>query len=187
MTTNYTNAHESPGMPAPRAAWLGKGEGVACRANSPASSLASALPGCAGQAFRPGEGVNAPIQLVVGGRSGSTQNSHNRAKPNLVVNYFDKVLSRAHGHSGDRCGSRPIRTSSRVGRNAVTGEAGMVKAGAAACELARNGTHAPLPSTRKRGRHSGGFVQIRGIRGLLSSSWFSLSNGEDRKVRHADS
>ena len=53
----------------------------------------------------------------------------------------------------------------------MTGRAqpGRTKAGVAACELARNGPHAALTATRKRGRHLGGFVQIREIRGLLSS------------------
>ena len=44
VTTNYTNVHESPGMPAPRAAWRGEGEGVACRASSTASALTFARP-----------------------------------------------------------------------------------------------------------------------------------------------
>ena len=86
----------------------------------------------------------------------------------------------------DGC-SQIFRAWSRLGRNAVTGEAGPARAGAAACELARNGSQSPLTATRKRGRHSGGFVHIREIRGLLSSQWFSLRNPEDRKVTYADS
>ena len=179
VTTNYTNLHESPGKPAPRAAWLGKGEGVACRANSPASALASALPGCAGQAFHPGEGANASIGCR--GLSGLTEKSRCRGKANFVesfpVDYFDGVLGKDGGQKW-----RSMWFSVSIGgRNAVTGEAGMAKAGAAACELARNGTHTPLASTRQRGRHSGGFVQIRGIRGLLSSPWSRFSGPEDER------
>ena len=57
--------------------------------------------------------------------------------------------------------------SSAAGGMAGPAKPGRAKAGADACELARNGPHTTLLATRQRGSYSGGFVKIRAIRGYL--------------------